>query len=119
MLSVETDPPDGPRLRGALAMVFNLPRYGFGLDLCPDAAPGDGLLDYVIFERPGPLRLAAYALAVLRGHHLRRPDVHHGRARRVRITCAEPVPMEIDGEAAGFAPVDIKVLPGALRVIDI
>src|SRR2546425_8857306 len=29
--------------------------------------------------------LAAYALAVLRSAHLGRPDVHHGRARRLQI----------------------------------
>src|SRR5437763_7859184 len=61
----------GERLRGSLAFVFNVPRYGLGLPLAPEARPGDGLLDLYVFARPGVLALARYLVAVLRGRQLR------------------------------------------------
>lgn len=108
---------DGQPFQGALAMIFNLPQYCGNLQLAPAAIGDDGLLDWLLFERPGSFRLAGYALWVLLGRHRDRPDVQHGRARRVRLSCHDPVPLEIDGEAAGFTPAEIQVLPSALRVI--
>ena len=71
---------DGQRFEGTLAMVFNVPRYALGLRLCPDACPDDGWLDWVVFARPGTVRLAVYAAAVALGQHRRLSDVHYGRA---------------------------------------
>ena len=55
--TVELDA-DGQRFEGALAMVFNVPRYALGLRLCPDALPDDGYLDWIVFGKPGRMRLA-------------------------------------------------------------
>lgn len=114
LLDVEAD---GRRVRGALCMVFNVPRYTSKLLLTPDADPTDGLLDWIVFERPGNLPLVGYALAVWLRRHRRRHDVQYGQARHIRLSAAEPVPLEIDGEAADFAPIDIEVVPKALRVV--
>lgn len=108
---------DGVPYRGAHAMILNLPHYAFDFRLAPDARGDDGWLDFVIFERPGIAALARYALSIRRGTHRNRNDVFHGRARQIRIDCQQPVPQEMDGEAAGFAPVDIRILPGALEII--
>jgi diacylglycerol kinase family enzyme len=108
---------DGRRLRGSLVMVFNLPQYAARLPLAPDAIANDGLLDWLVFEKPGNLRLALYAMSVWRNRHRRRADVFHGRARKIELSCREPVPVEIDGEAAGYAPLSITVAPAALKVI--
>jgi diacylglycerol kinase (ATP) len=108
---------DGRKVRGALCMVFNVPQYASRLPLAFDADPHDGLLDWLVFEKPGNLPLMGYALSVWLKRHRERSDVHHGRARRVVFGASEPVPLEIDGEAAGFAPVMIEVVPDAVRVI--
>ncbi|HET6882390.1 MAG TPA: diacylglycerol kinase family protein [Pirellulales bacterium] len=108
---------DGQKLRGALCMVFNMPQYANKLPLAFDADPHDGLLDWVVFERPGNLLLARYALSVWLKQHRHRHDVRFGRAKRVVLGAAEPVPLEIDGEAAEFAPVTIDVIPQAVRIV--
>ncbi|HWB10835.1 MAG TPA: diacylglycerol kinase family protein [Pirellulales bacterium] len=108
---------DGRKVRGALCMVFNIPQYASRLPLAFDADPHDGLLDWLVFEKPGNLPLMGYALSVWLNRHRQREDVHHGRARRVVLASSEPVPLEIDGEAADFAPVTIEVVPDAIRVI--
>lgn len=114
LLDIEAD---GEKLRGALCMVFNVPQYANHLPLAFDADPHDGLLDWIVFERPGSLSLARYALSVWLKRHRQRGDVRFGRAKRVVLGAAEPVPLEVDGEAADFAPVTIEVLADAARII--
>jgi YegS/Rv2252/BmrU family lipid kinase len=108
---------DGQRVSGALAMIFNLPVYCLGLKLAPDAHCDDGRLDWVVFTRPGRLPLASYALSVVLGRHRARSDVVHGRAWRLTIRADSQVPMEVDGEAAGYTPVTVESIPRAVRVI--
>ena len=81
------------------------------------ARADDGLLDWVAFERGGVSALARYAWAVLRGCHGRLSHVRSGRARRFTLTSAVPVPVQLDGEAAGFTPVEVEVLPAALMAV--
>jgi diacylglycerol kinase family enzyme len=97
--------------------VFNLPSYACALPVAADARPDDGLLDWIVLERPGRLALARYALAVLRSAHRGRPDVRHGRARHLRITGGPLAPVQLDGDPAGFTPIEIEVLADALAVI--
>lgn len=108
---------DGQQLRGSLAMVFNLPQYANHLPLAPDALGDDGQLDWLVFARPGSVRLMRYALQVWMGRHRGSADVFYGRAKRIRLACQQPVPMEIDGEAAGFAPIEIDVEPSAIEIV--
>lgn len=108
---------DGRKVRGALCMVFNLPQYASRLPLAFDADPHDGLLDWVVFEKPGNLPLVGYAFSVWLRRHRERGDVFHGRARRIELRSSEPVPLEIDGDAADFAPITMEVVPDAIRIL--
>lgn len=109
---------DGQSFQGALCMVFNLPRYGLGFHICPQALHDDGLLDYIVFQKPGRMSLVSVALSVKRGTHLKRFDGVTGRAGNICIRPAQgAVPLELDGEEAGFAPVQITAVPNALRVV--
>ncbi len=108
---------DGVRMAGTHAFAFNLPQYGFQMPFAPMASGDDGLLDWLVFERPGFGSMASYLMSLVRGKHFERADVHHGRARRIKITATVPVPVQMDGEAAGFTPVELEIVPQALRVI--
>ncbi len=108
---------DGIRVRGAHAWVFNVPRYSLGLQFAPHARDDDGWLDWVVFERPGARSLLSCTWAVRRGRHLALPGVRHGRARSIRITAEKPVPVQADGDEAGWTPVEVQVVPRALQVI--
>jgi len=116
-ITLETE--RGVQARGAMALVFNVPRYGMGLPFTPGARGDDALLDWVVFERKGLIHLADYAWAVLRTRHLGRTDVPNGRAARIRLTAQTPVPLQADGDAIGFTPQLIEVRAGGLRVVDI
>lgn len=104
-------------MHGVLVMVFNMGQYGMNLPLVTDADCRDGLLDYIVFEKPGKLPLLGYAMSVILNRHRKRKDVHVGRSRVIDIRCENDVPMEIDGEGAGYAPTRIEVVPGAMTVV--
>jgi len=108
---------DGVTVAGAYCIIGNLPDYPLTLKLTPAARADDGLLDWVAFERGGVSALARYTWAVVRACHGRLSHVRSGRARRFALTSAVPVPVQLDGEAAGFTPVEVEVLPAALMVV--
>lgn len=110
-------PDDGEPITGTALFVFNLPRYGMGLPICPDARGDDGLLDYVVFTRRGALPLMSLAMAIKRGTHAARRDVRIGRAKRIRVDSETDVPLEVDGDPAGCAPVTLVCLPAIQKVI--
>ncbi len=108
---------DGRVIKARHVLVFNLPQYGGAMPFAPQALPDDGLLDYVVFRKPGIWKLAGYLLAVYLRRHDRLRTVHTGRARRLRITAESDAPVQNDGDPLGLTPVDIRVLPGALRIV--
>ncbi len=105
-------------VRGTLAMVFNVPRYAAGLPIAPHAQHDDGLLDWVVFERPGVVNLIHYGWLVVRGKHLQRTDVHHGRSAHIHITSDHETPVQIDGDSFGYTPIEIKCTPRTIRILN-
>ena len=98
-----------------LVAVGNTSSYGGGMRVCPGARPDDGLLDVTLL---GPLPTWEFLRvfpSVYRGTHVRHRAVTVRTARRVTLV-AEGVTAYADGERVGELPVDIAVVPGALRV---
>jgi diacylglycerol kinase family enzyme len=109
---------DGQSVRGAHAFVFNIGLYGGGLPIGSHADPADGLLDWVVFERPGLMRLARYGLSAYLRRHLKLGDVKHGRSSAITLTTdGEPISIQTDGDPCASTPGTIKVRPGAMRVV--
>ena len=107
----------GECLTGALVFVFNLPQYALNLPLAREARPDDGLLDLLVFERPGIPNLLRYLARVVgrRQHTLR--DYQHRLVRRVRLSSASDAPLQTDGDPAGVLPATIEVVPGAFTLL--
>jgi len=103
--------------RGAYCVIANAPAYALDLPLAPDARADDGALDWLLFERGSLAALAAYSWAVWRGRHLARGDVRGGRATRLTLDAAAPVPVQVDGDPLGTTPVEVDVMPGALTLV--
>ena len=114
---IELDLDGEVRHSRALAIaIANAPFTGIGIELAPDAALDDGLLDVVVFEGLSPLGLARYMLKTLFGGE---PPQRFRtvRARRVKVTAHRPLSVHFDGQEGGETPVEIEIRPGALRVI--
>ncbi|MBT0995150.1 diacylglycerol kinase family lipid kinase [Cellulomonas sp. DKR-3] len=107
---------------GTLVAVANVPWIGGGLQIAPDARVDDGLLDVVVagpFTRRGVVRIFP---GIYRGRHVGDPRVRISRARRVLIEPVDalgvaPPPAFADGERIGPLPLEVEVVPGALRVL--
>ena len=103
-------------VKGSLVTVANLPEYALGLPIAGDAAGDDGLLDLRIFKRRSAFQMIRYLINVALRRHEELADVRVARVRTVRIESKVPVPVQCDGDPAGFTPAEIPVLPGALTV---
>jgi YegS/Rv2252/BmrU family lipid kinase len=100
-----------------LVFVGNLPRYSLGLRVLRDAVCDDGFLDLCVLPCRGRLRFIGHSLRTLLRTHVEQDGVLYRRLRRIRVESDDPVPVELDGEAAGWLPLELGVRPGALRVL--
>lgn len=99
------------------AFVFNLPRYGGGLNLAPAAAGFDGRLDLCTFERGGLMAGLQYLAAIVRGRHQRLREFTGCQGQRFRIEADDNVYYQLDGDVGGLLPLAIEILPRRLRVV--
>ena len=105
------------RIDGDLVMatVGNTSMYGGGIPICPEADPGDGLLDVTLVRTAGRLRLARLVAHAYKGTHTTFPGVITRRVTGVRLD-SPGVTAYADGDPVGALPLTIDVLPGALTV---
>lgn len=101
------------------AFVFNIPRYAIGLRITPEANDSDGKLDICSYRDHGIVRGLWYLLVTFLGSHSRLDATQFGQFRNFRIESDgdEPVYYELDGDPGGELPLEIEVVPGALRVL--
>lgn len=102
---------------GMLVCVGNGSRYGGGMRVCPEACLDDGLLELTWLERVPKATFLRVFPTVFRGTHVRHPAVRTLRGERIHVDGPGQVAYA-DGERIGPLPVDVEVVPGALRVLD-
>ncbi len=99
-------------------VVGNGQYFGGGMKITPTALPNDGLLDVLLVTDMSKTRLLFNSPRVYKGTHLDIKGVEWFQGRHIFIQSAQNnVPFEMDGEYLGRAPVEIRILPGALRFI--
>ncbi len=97
--------------------VGNAHRYGGGMQITPRARPDDGLLDICVVNKMNKLKLLCWMPTIFFGAHLRLKQVEYSQAAQVRIETGRELELYADGEYACQTPVEIRLLPRALRVI--
>ena len=97
--------------------ISNIRLYAAILPLAPEAHLDDGLLEITIFKGEGILALIRHLFKLLICRHLRDPLVERYKGKRVRLTAASPLPVQVDGDYLGTTPLECAALPQALRVI--
>lgn len=100
-----------------LAGILNTPSYGAGLYLAPDAKTDDGILELVVMEDLTALQILRLlptftTRGQLNTNRLRRLSVTH-----VRIETESPLWFHGDGELLGMTPVEVFVVPRAVRIL--
>lgn len=110
---------DGEVVRGGLVIASNLRNYGGIFSLSETAACDSGTLELVIFERARIWDLVRLPLAGALGRLQNARGVVYRRTRRATIVSegAEPVPVQVDGDARGATPLDLSLEPRAVPIV--
>ncbi|SEO41273.1 diacylglycerol kinase family protein [Paenibacillus sp. OV219] len=108
--------------RGWMAAICNVPAYGGGLRICPEASPSDGLLDICIVHTCTPLQLLRLFPTLLTGKHVRLPFVTMLRGQRVSVTAesvegAAPISAFGDGEPTSEVPLEVEAVSNRLLLV--
>jgi len=90
--------------------------FGGGMMIAPDADPSDGLLDVVIIGDISKAAMSVLSGKIYKGLHVNHPMVEVHRARHVRVESDDEALLDVDGEPLGRCPIDVRVVPKALRV---
>ncbi len=112
----------GESVVGTYVIVGNFKEYGLNLKLTPEASPADGLLDICVLTSHLSIRTAMFFLrSFFRSQQ--GESVVRFQARHVRLECADratadsTIPLQTDGDPAGFLPVDLQMLPGSMQLL--
>lgn len=99
-----------------LAAALNTPSYGGGLRLAPDARIDDGQLELIVLEKLSPAEVMKLVPRLLLTGELKTARLQRFRASKARFTSAEGSWFHGDGEILGRTPLQIEVLPRAVRL---
>jgi YegS/Rv2252/BmrU family lipid kinase len=99
-------------------VVCNAAQYTWRLRFAPHSRLGDGALQVVLFGQRGRLRLLNEVTKHwCSGGVCELPGARCLEGRSIRIEADPPTRWQADGDVRGMTPVDIRVRPGALRLI--
>jgi diacylglycerol kinase (ATP) len=112
----ESDVPNVAKLV-LLAAVLNAPTLGGGLRLAPEARLDDGMLEVVMIEMLRKREVLALIPRLLITGELRSPHTVRMRCAKIKLTAEKETSFQGDGELLGKTPVEIAVVPKALRVL--
>ena len=101
------------------ATIANGRHQGASFLMTPDAHIDDGLLDVCMVDMLGVVKVAQYIPLIEKGVHGKLPEVRLERVKTIQVTCANDLPVAIDGEVFSTTARDITVtnLPGAVDLL--
>lgn len=100
-----------------LTAIANSKWFGSGIGIAPHAQPDDGELDITLVKDVGPLTYLRFLPALMKGIAVQDPRIDYVRGTTCSVETSKPLPIEIDGEFAGFTPLTVKVHPKAVRLL--
>ena len=90
--------------------------YGGGFNPVPEADPCDGLMDVLVVEKVSRLKVAQVVGNYKAGKYKEYPHlIRHFRTDRVKITCDQETPINLDGELRKGRVIEFSIAPQKLR----
>lgn len=84
----------------------------------PQVELDDGRIDVCVVRAKSVLDYLGLAVAVVLSRHEEEPGIRHYIAeRRVAVDGGSDLPVQADGEFLGKPPVEVEVVPGAVRMV--
>src|SRR6202171_171323 len=103
--------------KALLAAVLNSPTYGAGVRLAPGATLDDESLHVILIEDIGAFGALRLLPRLMGTGELRTSLLKRWRVSKVRLTTRKPCLFQGDGEILGPTPVEIELVPHAVRVL--
>ena len=108
---------DGTACDAASVVVSNGRHYAGKYVLAPDADLAEPSFQVSLFERGGRLAALRYVRALQLDRLAEEPDYRIVSGREIRIEGPEGDPVQADGDIVAALPVDIEIMPGALKLL--
>lgn len=103
------------QLQAHTVSVFNATRLQlFGAEVGPDAQPHDGVAEVAVLTSPGFWSVVGQVLRVV-DRNASRPVLQ--KVRQLRVEAQPAMLVHIDGDVVGETPLELTVLPAALKFI--
>ena len=91
--------------------------FGAGLGIAPDAKPDDGLFEIVLASEISLWDYLKNLGKVRKCEKINHPYMRYFTAKEITIETPEKLPVDMDGEFIGYSPIQIKMVPEALKFI--
>lgn len=114
-LTIDDQPPQ--HYRAVLVLISNIPLYAGIVKPSPAARVDDGWLDVCVFKGNGFAYTARHFTSIALGRSQQNTELIQLRGRHINIVTRPPTAIHVDAEPFGATPVDVQVVPHALRVI--
>jgi len=103
------------RLLAHTVNVFNATHLAvLGFDIGPDAHPHDGVAELSVMSSPGFWPVVGQVLSIL-GRRTSKPELEP--VRTLKLSAEPPMLVHVDGDVIGKTPIEVRMLPAALRFI--
>lgn len=97
--------------------IANLPFYGGGIKICPDAIADDGLLDICILHGVNRWELLMVFPRAFSGSHITHKNVTMLKGKDIFITPEKDLVIQCDGEIVAHNPIALTVEKEALHIL--
>lgn len=104
-------------LSAFMVVAANGSHYGSGFTVAPGAVLDDGLFTVNVFRRFSKFELIRHFVSISKGGRRYTPKIDTFRAARLRLSCRTPLGCHVDGHPIGTTPLELEILPRALKVI--
>jgi diacylglycerol kinase family enzyme len=103
---------------GVMLAIANARKYGTGAAINAVGSPFDGLMEIEIIKEVNTKLLLTAGMSIFSDYFAESEFIEVVSCKEASITCEEPTPFQIDGEYMGERThVDVKVIPGAIHLI--
>jgi len=118
-VSIQIDDQKAFKQSTTMTAITNGRCFGSGFWVCPEAQVDDGLLDVMVTQSVGRLKILRLIPKIMKGTHVNEPILKNYRARRVVIKSQQPLVVEADGEIPypQTRHLEVQILDKKLRVI--
>lgn len=116
-MTIEIDDQPPRHDRAVMVLVSNIQLYAGIVRPSRDARMDDGLLDICIFKGTSFAYTATHFISIAVGRAEQNPQLIQLRGRSIRVNAKQPTAVHVDAEPIGMTPIEVQVVPRALRVI--